>query len=97
MSLEGGLADTLISDYDLSNIVGRLKDVQIDVLNELRPYHEIGKRYATELRPGNIDVTGTARRAHINGAMLKLLLGEAAQSQPGLKAFATPIVLPARN
>ncbi|MES0488416.1 MAG: hypothetical protein ABUK01_00385 [Leptospirales bacterium] len=89
-TVEGGLADGLISEYDFSNIVGRLQDVRVKVLNEVRPYHEIGKRYPTELRPGNIDVTGSARRAHINGAMLKLLLGDGAKSPPPGGVMAQP-------
>ena len=68
-TVEGGLADSLISEYEFSNGVGRLKNVEVRVENELKPYHEIGKRFPTELRPGNINVWGTAERAHINGAI----------------------------
>ena len=81
-SVEGQLADQLIGKYEFSNIVGRLQNVQVKVENELRPYHEIGKRFATELRPGNINVSGFVERAHINGAMLQLLLGDGATSPP---------------
>ncbi len=77
---EGSLADGIISEYDLSSIVGRLQNVTIRVENNVRPYHEIGKRFAGELRPGNIEVFGFAERAHINGALVKLLLGEGAKS-----------------
>ena len=79
-SVEGGLADALISQYELSTVVGRLQNVQVSVTNEIRPYHEIGKRFATELRPGNINIQGFAERAHINGALLRLLLGDGAIS-----------------
>ena len=89
-TVEGGLADGLINEYELSNVVGRLQDVQVQVRNELRPYHEIGQRFPTELRPGNIDITGSASRAHINGAMLRLLLGEGATSPPPTEAMAQP-------
>ncbi len=81
-SVEGGLADGIIGEYDLSSIVGRLQQIQIKVENELRWYNELGKRYPTELRPGNILVTGSADRAHINGALIRLLLGGAAVSPP---------------
>jgi hypothetical protein len=81
-TVEGGLADGLISEYELSNVVGRLQNVQVTIENELKPYHEIGKRIPTELRPGNINVSGFAERAHINGALIRLLLGEGAQSPP---------------
>lgn len=99
-TVEGGLADKLINEYDFSNIVGRLRNVEIQVENELRPYHEIGKRFASELRPGNINVRGRADRAHINGAMIKLLLGDGAISPPPNGAIAQPsfnIVLSLRN
>jgi len=89
-TVEGGLADALINEYELSNIVGRLSNVNILVKNELIPFHEIGKRFATELRPGNINIYGTADRAHINGAMIRLLLGDGAKSPPPQGAIPQP-------
>ena len=89
-TVEGGLADGLINDYGFSNVVGRLTNVAVTVENDLRPYHEIGKRFASELRPGNINVSGSADRAHINGAMVRLLLGEGATSPPPNGAMAQP-------
>ena len=89
-TVEGGLADGLINEYEFSNAVGRLTNVSVRVENALKPYHEIGKRYPTELRPGNINVYGTADRAHINGAMLRLLLGEGATSPPPTTGMAQP-------
>lgn len=89
-SVEGQLADALISEYEFSNVVGRLQNVQVRVENELRPYHELGKRFATELRPGNINVSGTIERAHINGALIKLLLGDGANSPPPVGTIAQP-------
>jgi len=87
---EGKLADTLIGQYDLSNVVGRLQQVQVKVDNDVRPYHEIGRRYATELRSGNINVSGMAERAHINGALLKLMLGGGATSPPPADGIVQP-------
>ncbi len=81
-TVEGGLADGLINEYEFSNIVGRLRNVQVQVQNDVKPYHEIGKRFPTEMRPGNVNIYGSAERAHINGAMLRLLLGDAAKSPP---------------
>lgn len=81
-TVEGGLADALITEYEFSNIVGRLQNVEVQLTNELKPYHEIGQRFPTELRPGNLNISGTAQRAHVNGALLKLLLGDGAQSPP---------------
>jgi len=87
---EGKAADGLITTYELSSIVGRLQHVQVTVENEVQPYHEIGKRYPTELRPGNINVSGSAERAHINGALLKLLLGAGATSPPPTDSIVQP-------
>jgi hypothetical protein len=56
--------------------------VTVRVTNEVKAFHELGQRFATELRPGNINVHGTIERAYINGALLKLMLGDAAGSRP---------------
>lgn len=90
-TVEGGLADGLINQYEFSNVVGRLRNVEVHVVNELKPYHEIGKRFATELRPGNLNVSGSAERAHVNGALLRLLLGDGAQSPPPTGAIPQPV------
>lgn len=89
-TVEGGLADGLLTEYDLSNAVGRLQNVTVSVQNELKPYHEIGKRFPTELRPGNINVSGFAERAHVNGALLRLLLGDGSKSPPPAESIAQP-------
>jgi hypothetical protein len=90
-TVEGALADSLISEFDFSNMVGRLTNVQIRLENDVRPYHEIGKRFATELRPGNLNVFGSAERAHINGALLRLLLGDGSQSPPPAQSIPQPV------
>jgi hypothetical protein len=89
-SVEGKLADDLIGEYELSSVVGRLQNVQVQVENDVRPYHEIGRRFATELRPGNVNVSGFVQRAHINGALVRLLLGDGANSPPPTGLFAQP-------
>lgn len=89
-TVEGGLADGLINEYEFSNVVGRLSNVTVQIENELKPYHEIGKRFPSELRPGNINVYGTAERAHINGALVRLLLGDGATSPPPAEAIPQP-------
>ncbi len=99
-TVEGSLADGLIGEYELSSVVGRLQNVQVSVQNEVRPYHELGKRYPTELRPGNINVSGMAERAHINGALIRLLLGEGSKSPPPTEGMAQPsfnMVITLRN
>jgi hypothetical protein len=78
---EGDLAQGIIDEYELTP-VGRATNVEVRVDSDLRPFHELGQRYPTELRPGNVNVSGNMERAAINGALLKLLLGEAASSRP---------------
>ena len=78
---EGDAAGGIISGFDTVN-VGRVQNVRVEIQSAVRPYHEIGQRYATELRPGNVTIKGTIGRAMINGAMLRLLLGDAADGRP---------------
>jgi hypothetical protein len=78
---EGERAQEVVDAYELL-AVGRVQDVSVEVHSDVKAFHEIGQRYATELRPGNVTITGTIGRAYINGAMVKLLLGEAADSRP---------------
>ena len=45
--------------------IGRATEVTVEVVSEMKPFHEIGQRYATELRPGNVNVRGSiGRRAN---------------------------------
>src|SRR4051794_5053917 len=81
-SPEGGVADGVISQYELANAVGRLRGVTVNVASDVQPFFEIGRRYPTHLRPGVIHVTGKVDRAHVNGALLRLLLGDGATSPP---------------
>ena len=89
-SPEGAAADAVVSAYDLSNVVGRLTDVSISVATDVRAFFEIGRRYPTHLRAGSVRVTGTAGRAHVNGALLRLLLGDGAASPPSSANFVQP-------
>jgi hypothetical protein len=73
---EGDAAKAVSDPYGLTP-VGRAQGVTVSVTSEMRPFHEMGQRYATELRPGNVNVAGSIGRAHVNGALLKLMLGEA--------------------
>ncbi len=78
---EGDKASEINETYSLTPI-GRVTGVTVNVHSDIQPFHELGQRLATELRPGNIDVDGTIERAFINGALLKLMLGEAADNRP---------------
>jgi hypothetical protein len=89
-SPEGQAADALVSRYDLSNVVGRLTQVSVTISAGVTPFFEIGRRYPTHLRPGLVLVSGSAERAHVNGALLRLMLGEGAQSPPGSPNFVQP-------
>ena len=79
--VEGDAASAVTEEYALTP-VGRATGVTVKVTNDVEPFHELGQRFATEMRPGNINVSGTIDRAYINGALLKLMLGEAANSRP---------------
>ncbi len=78
---EGEGAAAINETYSLTPI-GRVTGVTVHVHSDLKPFHELGQRLATELRPGNVDVRGTIDRAFINGALLKLMLGNAADTRP---------------
>ena len=95
---EAEAAQSIIDGNDLVS-VGRATGVSVRVTSEVRAFHEIGQRYASELRPGNVDVHGSIRRAYLNGALLRLLLGEAADGRPA-QSWAQPsfnITLLAQN
>jgi hypothetical protein len=80
---EGEHAQEVLTQYDMIS-VGRVNDVTVNVTAAVKAYHEIGQRYATELRTGNMTVTGTIGRAYINGALLRLMLGEAHNARPAV-------------
>jgi len=88
-SVEGAAASAVADAFELAP-VGRAIDVTIHVDSPMRPFHEIGQRYATELRPTNVNISGTIGRAHINGALLKLMLGDGAASARPQGAFVSP-------
>lgn len=79
--LEGDMAKRII-DAGLLTPVGRSVNVQIHVSSDLKPLHEQGQQYATEIRSGNVVVSGTIERVYIDGALLKLMLGDAATGRP---------------
>ena len=78
---EAEVAQGIIDANDVVTI-GRATGVTLEVRAEVRAFNELGQRYATELRPGNVSVRGTIQRAYLNGALLRLLLGEAADGRP---------------
>jgi hypothetical protein len=86
---EGDAAKAVADIYGLAPI-GRAQGVTVEVVAEMRPFHEMGQRYATELRSGNVEVRGSIARAHVNGALLKLMLGEGAGTSRPAGAFVSP-------
>ena len=44
--VEGELAQAVIEEYSLTP-VGRVTNVEVQVVSELKPFHELGQRYAT--------------------------------------------------
>jgi hypothetical protein len=73
--------ETFTGYFGESGTVGRLKNVTLHASMAIRPFYELGSRAAKELRAGNIAIGGTVERAYINGALLKLMLGEYAENQ----------------
>ncbi len=86
---EGDAAKSVNDAYGLTPI-GRATGVTVKVTSDMKPCHELGQRYATELRPGNVDISGTIGRAHVNGALLKLMLGDGAGGTRPAGAFVSP-------
>ena len=75
-------AESIIAAYEIQQAVGRVTGIRVCVETDLEEFHEIGFRHVTSLHEGNIHIHGTIDRAYINGALLNLLLGEAASSRP---------------
>ena len=79
---EGEPGASTVTDYfGESGQVGRLKNVSVYVTMEVKAFHELGSRAPKELRAGNIHIGGTVERAYINGALLKLMLGDYAENE----------------
>ena len=78
---DGFDANTLTNYFGESGAVGRLTNIALHVSTEIKPFHELGSRAPKELRAGNIYLSGTVDRAYINGALMKLLLGQYAESE----------------
>ena len=88
-SVEGQAANEIMELYQLSP-VGRASNVEVFIHTELEQFHEIGKRHPAALRPGNINISGRVGRAYINGALLRLLLGNGALVERAAEPYAQP-------
>lgn len=86
---EGAAASEIIEEFEI-NSIGRAVDVEVFVTTDLKAFHEIGRRHPAQLRPGNINVRGKIGRAYINGALLRLLLGQGALSNRVAEPYEQP-------
>lgn len=87
--VEGDAAAVVADEFGLTPI-GRATDVRVEVVSDVRAFHEIGQRYPTDIRYGNINVSGSIGRAYVNGALLRLMLGEGAAGTRPAGAFVSP-------
>ena len=79
-------ADAYSKYFGESGVVARIVGVTLSVQTEIHAFHELGARLATELRTGNIAISGAVERAYVNGALLKAMLGKYADNDetPGM-------------
>jgi hypothetical protein len=87
---EGKDAKAVVDTYQIQT-VGRVSGVEISVQTDLEEFHEIGRRHPTSLHPGNIHISGKITRAHINGALLFLLLGRGARPTAEAEPYVQPV------
>ena len=81
-SREGLLAEGIFNAEYSIGTVGRLTGVEVFIETDLEAFHEIGRRHPVSLHPGNINIRGRAQRAYINGALLRLLMGDQVTTPP---------------
>jgi hypothetical protein len=87
---EGKDAKAIVDTYQIQT-VGRVSGVEVFVQTDLEEFHEIGRRHPTSLHPGNIHISGKITRAHINGALLFLLLGRGARPTAEAEPYVQPV------
>jgi hypothetical protein len=74
-------ADALTNYLGQGSTIGRVQNVTLSVSTEVKPFHEMGSRLPKELRAGKIEIGGTVERAFVNGALLRLMLGQYASDE----------------
>lgn len=78
-------AEVLEKYLGTGHVIGRVVNVSVSLITEIKAFHELGSRLPKELRAGNISISGTVERAYINGALLRLMLGQyAAAEEPAV-------------
>ena len=83
----GRLGGAIFNDEYSISTVGRVTGVEVRVNTDLEVFHEIGTRQPQDLVPGNINITGKVDRAFINGALLRMLMGNLADNGQGEGGF----------
>lgn len=73
--------EALTSYLGEGNVIGRVVGVQLNVATRVHGFYEIGRRTPRELRAGRIEISGSIERAYVNGALLRLMLGEYATTE----------------
>jgi hypothetical protein len=73
--------DLFTAYFGEGGAVGRVTNITVQVRTDVRVFHEIGSHAPRELRAGNMHITGTVERAFINGALLRLMLGQYASDE----------------
>jgi hypothetical protein len=73
--------DKFTNYFGESGAVGRVTNISIAVATEVKTFHELGSRAPRELRAGNFSISGSVERAYINGAILKVMLGDYAEKE----------------
>lgn len=86
---EGKDAKAVVDLYQMQT-VGRVAGIEVSVQTDLQGYYEIGRRHPASLHPENVHISGKVRRAHINGALLFLLLGRGAAPTSVAEPFVQP-------
>lgn len=76
--------------YSGIGTVGRLTGIELHVDTDLEEFHEVGKRWATSLHPGNVHIRGKITRAYVNGALLFLLQGRGGRPAEVNEPFVQP-------
>jgi len=73
--------DAFATYFGEDGLVGRVTNISLHVTTDIKPFHELGSRAPKELRAGNLAISGTVERAYINGALLKLMLGQYGENE----------------
>ncbi|WP_374686992.1 hypothetical protein [Promineifilum sp.] len=87
---EGQDAKSVIDLYQVTT-VGRVANVEVCIQTDLEEFHEIGRRHATSLHPGNIHISGRVGRAYVNGALLFLLMGRGGAPTQIAEPYVQPV------